>query len=249
MRAEVPPQIGKKPRSPGRVVHRSHEKHPAVTDSAEPSARTARAAASTRCSQFGDAPIRAALRARLTRQLQHRDTVLIEELGLCRGHVRADVTIVKGSLHAYEIKSDRDTLDRLLHQAATYNKIFDRVTLVVGARHHAAALSLIPPWWGVLGVVPTRRGLRLQSTRRALQNRAIDPRSLVELLWLEDALTLLESRRAARGVRGKPRELVWDRVCENFDVTEIAAAVRDRLKTRATQRTAPPGRPSLGLPP
>jgi len=115
--------------------------------------------------------------------------------------------------------------------------------------YHAPALSLIPPWWGVLGVVPTGRGLRLQRISPALQNRAIDPRSLVELLWLDDALTLLESRRAAQGVRGKRRELVWDRVCEKFDVTEIAAAVRDRLKTRATQRAAPSGSSCLGLPP
>jgi hypothetical protein len=43
-----------------------------------------------------------------------------------------------------------------------------------------------------------------------------------------------------RGARGKPRELVWDRVCEHFDVTEIAAAVRERLKARATQRAARP---------
>jgi hypothetical protein len=43
----------------------------------------------------------------------------------------------------------------------------------------------------------------------------------------------LEQRDAARGVRGKPRPVVWDRVCEHFGVEEIAAAVRSRLKVRA----------------
>jgi hypothetical protein len=96
-------------------------------------------------SRFGDAHIRAALRTRLARHLHHGDAVLLEELGLCRGQVRADVTLVNGSLHAYEIKSDRDTLDRLLRQASIYDKVFDRVTLVVGPRHQPAALELIPP--------------------------------------------------------------------------------------------------------
>lgn len=192
--------------------------------------------------QLGDAPIRAALRARLARHLQRGDAVLLEELGLCRGQVRADVTLVNGALHAYEIKSDRDTLHRLLPQAAMYAKIFDRVTLVVGARHQAAALALIPPWWGVLAALPTPRGPRLHTVRRALRNRAIDPRALVELLWLDDALALLERRGAVRGARGKPRAFVWDRVCEQYAVNEIAAAVRGHLKARATQRAVP--RPS-----
>lgn len=46
-------------------------------------------------------------------------------------------------------------------------------------------------------------------------------------------MALLEERDAARGVRGKSRRIVWDRVCDRFDVDEIAAAVRARLKTRA----------------
>jgi hypothetical protein len=119
-----------------------------------------------------------------------------------------------------------------------YNKVFDRVTLVVGPRHQAAALTLIPAWWGLLGVTSTPRGARLHALRKGLANRAVDPRALVELLWLDDALALLETRRAARGARGKPREFVWDRVCEHFHVTEIAAAVRDRLKARAGARVA-----------
>ena len=34
----------------------------------------------------------------------------VEELGVCRGRVRVDVAVVNGTLHGYEIKSDRDSL-------------------------------------------------------------------------------------------------------------------------------------------
>jgi hypothetical protein len=57
---------------------------------------------------------------------------------------------------------------------------------------------------------------------------------LVELLWFDDAIGLLEGRDVARGVRGKPRRFVWDRVCEHFSVDEIASAVRTQLKARTT---------------
>jgi hypothetical protein len=241
MNRDRAPATATKRRTPQRALARSNETSPCLSGAKSGAAkeRTAKASTGLLPFQLGDPDVRAALRSHLTRQLCHGDTVLIEELGLCRGQVRADVALVNGSLHAYEIKSDRDTLDRLLQQASMYNKIFNRVTLVVGPRHQSAALALIPAWWGVLGVAPTPRGARLQTVRKGLANKAVDPRTLVELLWLDEALALLESRRAVRGTRGKRRELVWDRVCEHFDVTEIAAAVRDRLKARAAQRAAP----------
>ena len=40
--------------------------------------------------------------------------------------------------------------------------------------------------------------------------------------------------------RGKPRRFVWDRVCERFELDEIAAAVRDCLKARSKRTVAPP---------
>ncbi len=64
---------------------------------------------------LGDSDIRAVLRSRLfLKHPDEADTVVIEELGLCRGQVRVDVAVVNGLLHGYEIKSDRDSLRRAL---------------------------------------------------------------------------------------------------------------------------------------
>jgi hypothetical protein len=52
-------------------------------------------------------------------------------------------------------------------------------------------------------------------------------------------MAMLERRSLARGVRGKPRMLVWNRVCEHFHVDEIAAAVRVNLKARSTTTDRP----------
>src|SRR6266511_802692 len=69
-----------------------------------------------------DAAIRPALRERLLRRhATDADTVLIEELGLCRGKVRVDLALVNGSLHGFEIKSDRDSLRRLSAQVGLYS--------------------------------------------------------------------------------------------------------------------------------
>jgi len=184
-----------------------------------------------------DAQIRCALHSRLGEQHAHEaDTRIIDELGLCRGQVRVDVVVVNGLLHGYEIKSDRDSLSRLGAQAEVYGQVLDRATVVVGDRHLSRATELVPAWWGVLRARSTSAGIRLESVRRGRRNPHRDPRALVELLWLDDAIALLAQHDAARGVRGKPRRTVWDRVCEHFALDEIAAAVRDQLKTRTVPR-------------
>lgn len=189
----------------------------------------------------GEVPIREALRSHLQGVWgECPETVVIEELGLCQGRVRVDVAAVNGTLHAFEIKSDRDRLDRLPTQVEVYSKVVDRATIVVGARHIDSALEIVPAWWGVLLVGVESDGVRLEPVRGGSSNPARDPRALVELLWREEALSLLEARDSARGVKSKPRAEIWDRVCECCEVDEIAAVVRDRLRSRAG--TASPAR-------
>jgi hypothetical protein len=184
---------------------------------------------------LGDPDIRPALRSNLvTRYADQADTVLVEELGVCGGRVRLDLVVVNGAIHGYEIKSDRDSLRRLDAQIDFYGKVLDRATLVAGERHLSGVLDLLPRWWGVLCAHQANRTLQFETVRRGQKNPGRDPRCLVEFLWLEDALALLETRDSARGVRGKPRRFAWDRICDRFSVDEIAAAVRAQLRARAT---------------
>ena len=75
--------------------------------------------------------------------------MILNELGLRHGRCRVDVAVVNGSVHGNELKSDRDTLDRLSFQVQTYGKVLDRATLVVGERHAEKAIAMLPDWWGI----------------------------------------------------------------------------------------------------
>lgn len=185
----------------------------------------------SRC--LGDPDIRAALRVQLeARWAGECETRLIEELGFCRGQARIDVAVVNGVLHGYEIKSNRDRLNRLPSQVVLYGRVLDRATIVVGSTHLEGSLQIVPAWWGVLRVDATSDGPLFESVRSPRDNPDQDPRALVELLWRDEALALLETRQAAHGVRSKPRPAIWGRVCECFELEEIAAAVRDCLRVR-----------------
>ncbi|MCL5801665.1 MAG: sce7726 family protein [Gammaproteobacteria bacterium] len=181
-----------------------------------------------------DTDIRAALRKKLTSTYGgHPETVVLDELGVCRGEVRVDVAVINGKIHGYEIKSDRDSLRRLTGQIELYSKVLDQATLVAGERHLGAVAAMLPEWWGLLVVKSTSNGLHFETVRCAQMNPARDARALAEFLWLEDSIALLEQHGLDRGVRTKPRRVIWDRIYESFDIEVIAAAVRAKLKSRA----------------
>src|SRR5208337_749736 len=100
-------------------------------------------------------------------------------------------------------------------------KVLDKATLVVAGRHLDSALKHIPTWWGVLSVRIRLGKPIFHRYRPECMNPRREARSIVELLWLDDARALLEQRNLARGVRRKSRRVVWDRICEHFSIDEI----------------------------
>lgn len=179
-----------------------------------------------------DSDIRVALKAWLA-ATAGPDDYLIEELGLERGQARLDLALVNGSLSGYEIKSDYDSLRRLPGQVERYAKVLDHVTLVASPKMLATARAHVPPWWGLI-IATRQEGIVLfRQARRARRNPAKNLRVVVELLWQKEAVQLLEQHGLAKGMRGKPRRLVWDRIVEQLDSELVERVVRTRLKARA----------------
>lgn len=171
-----------------------------------------------------------------------RTTMIIEELGLCRGSVRVDIAVVNGVLKGYEIKSDQDTLLRLSSQAATYNRIFDTMTIVVAERHLRAAGKLIPSWWAiqVAGVVNPSTRLEIQYFRGESTNPNVDPGSLVQLLWRDEVLELLGQIEPGRALKSKPRRVLWETLATAVPLPELKAMVCACLRSRSGWRPAEP---------
>jgi hypothetical protein len=75
-------------------------------------------------------------------------TRIVHELGVCQGYSRIDVAAVNGKLWGFEIKSERDTLERLETQIGYYGRVFDYLTIVVADKHLDRAEGIIPANWG-----------------------------------------------------------------------------------------------------
>lgn len=189
-----------------------------------------------------DGDVRLALKKKVLHEhMRDPDTLVVDELGLLEGQSRIDIAVVNGKLVGYEIKSERDTLDRLPRQQAIYSAIFDKITLVVAESHMAAAVALVPEWWGVKCAASDPEGDIVFSLHRTPKaNPSVDPRALVQLLWSNEMADLLEKIGAARGVRGKPRAALQERLVQVMNPEELGAAVRSALKGRAGWRVDAP---------
>lgn len=183
-----------------------------------------------------DGDIRQALRAHLASEhAADPSTRFIDELDIC-GLARVDVAVVNGTLAGYELKSDVDTLRRLPHQVRTYSQVMDLLTLVVGEKHHDEAIELVPSWWGVILVrpkpIPT-----LELLREPQWNSDVVALSLAQLLWRDEVLAVLAARGIDRGVRSKPRRVLWNRLADEIPLDQMRMVVRECLKGREGWRS------------
>jgi hypothetical protein len=180
-----------------------------------------------------DADVRAAVRAKL--QASHQNdpnTLVVEEMGVWANSVRIDIAVVNGELAGFELKSDRDTLERLPLQAKIYSKVFDRLTLVVGTRHAKKAVLMVPRWWGVIEAQETESGIALTNFREGKVNPKPDPLLVARLLWKPEAIEALAHHELAKGWRSKGLDQLHQRLAAELPFDVLAREVREALKSR-----------------
>lgn len=187
-----------------------------------------------------DLEIRRQLRHRLENEFGNDPAALIlDELGVCCGRVRADMAVVNGELKGFEIKSDQDTLLRLRSQAPVYCKVFDTVSIVVATKHLEKAIKIVPSWWGMLiAEMSENAAPRISVYRRERNNPRPDPMAIAQLIWRDEAFELLKARNLHSGLRTKPRKFLWMALVRNFPLTELQMLVRTQLRARRDWRSA-----------
>lgn len=180
-----------------------------------------------------DSDVRAAVRSKLDADYAGDDTTrIVEEMGVWSGSVRIDIAVINGELSGFELKSDRDTLDRLPFQAELYSRVFDRLVLVVGERHAAKALAHIPDWWGVMIATPGQGVVSLALSRKSQKNPSLDPYLIAQLLWKDEAIFVLESFGLAKGWRSRRVRDIHCRLATELPIDVLSERVRGTLCQR-----------------
>lgn len=180
-----------------------------------------------------DQDVRRAVKAVLS--AEHADdgnTRIVEEMGVWSGSVRIDIAVINGSLSGFELKSDRDTLERLPRQALIYGHVFDYLHLVVGERHAEKAQMMLPEWWGIMIACMQNGEVKLAAHHEAAPNPSLDPYLVAELLNKEEAIQLLDDFGLAKGWRSKKIRPIHERLAAELPFDELKEQVRLVLKRR-----------------
>lgn len=181
-----------------------------------------------------DSDVRRAVREMLDdRHAGDCDTRIVEEMGVWSGAVRVDIAVINGKLWGYELKSNSDTLERLPRQVEIYGKVFDRMTLVVGDRHSDEAIESVPYWWGCMVARMRENDLvGLRWKRRPRANPAVDPTILVQMLWKDEAVSILEKYKLADGWRSRRAAEIANRLLTEIPLKRLSEEIRSALKVR-----------------
>lgn len=168
------------------------------------------------------------------------DTIIINEFDVCGGISRVDVAVVNGQLHGYEIKSERDNLERLPSQIDSYNLVFDTMTVVVSKNHIDKIKDMVPKWWGVQYVTGTADKLTLHTKRKARPNKAVDAFRVAQLLWRDELIAILDQNTAIKhAYRSKTQCALATLAAQAFPAKELEGYVRECLKARKDWKSVP----------
>ena len=178
-----------------------------------------------------DSDIRRVLLADLRLQYNHPEhDLIVEEFG-CKT-ARADVAVINGSLHAFEIKSDSDSLERLPSQIEAYKGVFEYVTLVCGCRLLDRARWSVPEWWGLQRAEQRGGRVILRKLRSPKLNPSQDSLALAKMLWKTEAVACLR-RNGHRAVTSKDTaEAISRVVADKIPVRVLTDEVRHAIKAR-----------------
>jgi hypothetical protein len=178
-----------------------------------------------------DVDIRRALLATLEEKYNDKQhDLIVEEFG-CKS-ARVDVAVINGFLHAYEIKSDSDSLDRLPSQMDAYQSVFEYVTLVCGRRLLDRARTMIPRWWGLQKAEFKNGSVALRELRAPRLNPSQNLYALAKMLWKTEALVALRNH-GHRSVTSKcTADEVWSAVAACIPIAELTTEVRLAIKAR-----------------
>ncbi len=181
-----------------------------------------------------DGMIREAVRARLAVAHAGEDAVIVDELKVARGSSRMDVAVINGRIEGYEIKSDKDTLDRLPRQAGMFGLVADRMTLVVGEKHILKASAMIPHWWAIITPeAAVDGGIRLRQVRRGRLNMARDNAAMVQSLERDEIVALLSVNGIDKGMRTAGYNALVQHAVASLTRDQIADHLKRMLKVRA----------------
>lgn len=187
-----------------------------------------------------DAQVRQAFHGSVLRDANEcTDTIVIDELGLKNGIVRADIAVFNGKMIGYEIKTDRDTLKRLPAQVMAYNEVFDKAFIITTRKWLEPVKEIIPSWWGIYEIIDAGDSYSFKCLRNGTRNKNQSPFTIAQLLWKAEALDLAATLLQTNLKPSFTKKKIYQAICERCTQKQLSKKVLRYLKQRDNWRSNP----------
>ncbi len=150
-----------------------------------------------------ESEIKAALIDHLIENGTLDNAVLINEMVIANWSRRVDLAVANGKLHAYEIKSDSDTLKRLNGQLHAYLARFDKTTVVCAPRFTKNVINTTPNFVEVVEVEKNNSGISFRTMRRGALKIVRDKEMLISFLLKPELAALAELKSLASNLSSR----------------------------------------------
>jgi hypothetical protein len=165
------------------------------------------------------------------------DTIVVDELGLKNGIVRADIAVLNGKMIGYEIKTERDTLKRLPAQILAYSEVFDQVFIITSSNHIKRVEAMVPKWWGIFEIVEESEcQFSFSCYRKAGKNLSQNTYTLAQLLWKAEALEVVNKFVQSEVTRSASKKEIYKIISSGCPASELSNIVMGYLKKRDNWR-------------
>lgn len=180
--------------------------------------------------RLGDPEIRKLLIESLQRETIAPKAIL-EELRVHNGNAIADVVSIYNYAHCYEIKSDKDNVERALKQSKYYDLAFRKVTLVTTEKQSDKARRLVPSYWGIIIVKTIDGKPTLLCERSATNTPSFDKKIALLTLWKSELIELAQHITTVN-ITKKPRSALSTLIAEEFNTEQLAQFIGNQLVCR-----------------
>lgn len=163
-------------------------------------------------------------------ELQGKRLRIFEEFNI--GLSRADAFMVSEELTGFEIKSDRDSLERLSRQVKYYNLYCDIVYLAAGVRYADRAQEFLPDFWGIYCIKQYKdKHTELVLLRDAKPNPKAKLKNQLRLLWRNE-LTAIIKRNGLGRVSGLNKRKLAEKLLEHLPAELLHREICEELLER-----------------
>lgn len=157
---------------------------------------------------------------------------IMEEFVICR-KCRADAVMFapERGIIGFEIKSDRDSLERLEHQIRDYSRFCDYNYLVTGAKYIDKAAEILPEFWGIYCITENSGELTISLRREAELSPKVRLQNQLKFLWRAELIDIMK-RHKIRGYSSRNKSKIRRLLLDSMDKQELKQELYEMMMER-----------------